>query len=131
LRCALCCGDTEGKRRSILLLKIEADRISKKTSKRIRGFADKKVDSEPYIYRMKMTDEGKCVFLRCASCSIYEIRPVICRFFPFQLKNLGKNRYLFAYTEECPGIGEGSTLEREFFERLFGRFIELMKEDDT
>ena len=130
LRCALCCGDTEGKRRSILLLKTEADRISKKTLQRIHGFAAKIEDSESYVYRLKMTDERKCVFLRDASCSVYEIRPIICRFFPFQLKNLGKNRYLFAYTDECPGIGEGSTLEKEFFERLFRKFIKLMKRDN-
>ena len=128
-RCALCCGDTKDKVRSILLLKIEADRISKKTLMDLDKFAEKIEGFEPYIYQMRKTEDGKCVFLKDDSCSIYQIRPLICRFYPFQLKNLGNNRYAFIYTDECSGIGKGSQLKRDFFEILFGEFIELMREN--
>lgn len=128
-RCALCCGDAEDKVRSILLLKIEADRISKKTLMNLDKFAEKIEGFEPYLYQMRKTEDGKCVFLKDDSCSIYQTRPLICRFYPFQLKNLGNNRYAFSYTDECSGIGEGPQLKRDFFEILFGEFIELMREN--
>lgn len=128
-KCALCCGDTKDNIRSILLLKTEADRISKKTLIGLDKFAEKIEGFEPYIHQMRKTEDGKCVFLKDNSCSIYKIRPLICRFYPFQLKNLRNNRYVFTYTDECPGIGKGPQLKKDFFERLFGKFIELMKEN--
>lgn len=128
-RCALCCGDAKDRIRSILLLKIEIDRISKKTLMDVDEFAEKIEGFEPYIYQMRKTEDGKCVFLKGNSCSIYQIRPLICRFYPFQLKNIGNNRYAFAYTDECSGIGKGPQFERDFFEKFFSEFIELMREN--
>jgi Fe-S-cluster containining protein len=89
-------------------------------------FATKIEGFEPYVYQMKKTAEGSCVFLRDGSCSIYEVRPLICRFYPFQLQNRGNSRYVFSYTEECPGIGNGPQLERWFFEELFAKFTASM-----
>jgi len=92
-------------------------------------FAEKIEGFEPYIYQMRKTEDGKCIFPKDDLCSIYQIRPLICRFYPFQLKNLGNNRYAFTYTDECSGIGKGPQLKRDFFERLFGKFIELMRKN--
>lgn len=119
-RCGLCCRDTETRTRHILLLGAEARRISKHTSKPIRGFAAQIEGSEPYGYEMKKTPEkGKCVFLNGNTCAIYTLRPLICRFYPFQLR-MGKNRkHYFLHTEECPGIGKGEGLQKSFFENLF------------
>jgi len=124
-RCALCCGDTEHKVRRILLLKAEAECISEKSLKAIDEFAEKNEEFKPYVYSMKKRG-GRCVFLSDKSCSIYEIRPLICRFYPFQLKNMGGSRYLFTYTDECSGIGKGPYLKRSFFEKLFRDFTESM-----
>lgn len=126
-RCALCCRDTEDKVRMILLLRNEADHISKKTSMSLDEFAEKIEGSEPYVYRMRKTRDGECIFLGDESCSIYKMRPLICRFYPFQLKNLRNNRHAFTFTDECPGIGKGPQLERRFFQRLFRKFTESMK----
>jgi Fe-S-cluster containining protein len=129
LRCALCCGDTKNRVRSILLFKIEAGRISRKTSKSLDDFAEKVEGFEPYVYRMKKTEEGKCVFLKDSSCSIYESRPLICRFYPFQLKNIKTDRYAFECTTECPSIGKGPQLKKRFFERLFQKSIDSVNEN--
>jgi Fe-S-cluster containining protein len=126
-RCALCCGDTKYKVRSILLLKDEAERISEKTSLEIAVFTEKKKGFEPYAYIMAKTKEGKCIFLNEDSCSIYEIRPLICRFYPFELKNPINKRYVFGYTNECIGIGKDLFLKRSFFESLFDLFKKYMK----
>jgi Fe-S-cluster containining protein len=89
-------------------------------------FALKIEGFKPYVFQMKKTVKGSCVFLRDGSCSIYEVRPLICCFYPFQLQNRGNDRYVFSYTEECPGIGKGPQLERMFFEELFAKFTASM-----
>jgi len=126
LKCALCCGDAKNRVRTILLLQIEAKRISQETYKNIDDFAEKIRGHEPYAYSMKKSKEGKCVFLRDNLCSIYQLRPLICRFYPFQLKNVGINSYVFECTDECPGIGKGSQLKKRFFESLFRKLTEFM-----
>jgi Fe-S-cluster containining protein len=128
-RCALCCGDTKNRVRSILLLRIEAERISHKTLKSVDDFTEKIEGFEPYLYRMKKTKDGKCIFLKNNLCSIYQIRPLICMFYPFELKEAGSDRHIFAYTDECSAIGKGSKLKRGYFERLFKEFIELMNKN--
>ena len=118
-QCGRCCGDTEDIVRHILLLKIDVASISNKLLLRDQEFAEEISGFEPYIYEMKKTAAGKCIFLENNICTIYEIRPLICRFYPFQLKNLGNNRYSFSYTSKCMGIGKGSRQKRTFFENLF------------
>ncbi|MBS7615315.1 YkgJ family cysteine cluster protein [Candidatus Bathyarchaeota archaeon] len=125
--CALCCGDTETNVRKILLLKKEAEKISKKTRKDIESFAEKINDKAPYAYVMRKTNSGKCVFLKGKLCIVYDTRPLICRFYPFKIDNLGNQHYTFSYTKECPGIGRGPQLKRKFFETLFAELISLMK----
>ena len=129
LRCALCCGDARNRVRSILLLRIEVERILQKTLKSVDDFAKKTEGFEPYVYRMEKTKDGKCIFLKDNICSIYHIRPLICMFYPFEVKEVGSNRYVFAYTDECPAIGKGSKLKKGYFERLFKKFIELMNKN--
>lgn len=126
-RCALCCGDSKHRVRRIHLLNIDLVRISKRTSMTRDKFTTKIDGFEPYVYQMKKTSEGFCFFLRDGSCSIYEVRPLICRFYPFQLQNRGNSHYLFSYTKECLGIGKGPKLELRFFEELFAKFTASMK----
>jgi Fe-S-cluster containining protein len=126
-RCGICCGDTGRKIRKILLLELEANRISKKTVRTIGAFADEIEGYEPYVYEMKKTKNGKCIFLEDDVCSIYSMRPLICRFYPFELKAAGNNRYVFDYTNECPCIDHGPELKRSYFDRLFEKSKELMK----
>lgn len=127
-RCALCCGDTENRKRSILLLETEVQLISKKTSMKINDFAETTEGFEPYIYKIKKrTEDGKCIFLKENLCSIYSLRPLICIFYPFQLENVGRRRYTFLYTNECPGIGKGEELKKAFFQNLFQIFLSRTK----
>jgi Fe-S-cluster containining protein len=118
-RCALCCGDTENHARHILLLRAEARTISRVILKPVESFATKIKDQEPYVYEMRKTGAGgKCFFLRGTDCSVYEQRPLVCRFYPFKLATL-RGTHKFRCTSECPGIGKGRRLERDYFEELF------------
>jgi Fe-S-cluster containining protein len=78
---------------------------------------------------MKKSKDEKCLFLKNNKCSIYKIRPLICRFYPFQLKNIGNNRYSFSYTNKCPGIEKVAYEKREFFEKLFREFTNTMEKN--
>ncbi len=78
---------------------------------------------------MKKGKDGKCFFLKNNQCSIYKFRPLICRFYPFQLKNLGNSRYSFSYTNNCPGIEKGPQHNIRFFESLFKIFTNTMEEN--
>jgi Fe-S-cluster containining protein len=118
-RCGLCCGDTEHKTRHILLLESEAESTSAETALPIEDFAIENSSTPPYIYEMKKP-EGKCSFLKNNQCTIYETRPLICRFYPFELKfDQDKKTHVFKYTLECPTINKGKALSKKDFEELF------------
>jgi len=76
-------------------------------------FADTLEGHESYKASMKKR-EGKCIFLRDNNCRIYEVRPLVCRFFPVWLVKEDLN-YSFNVTDKCPGIGKGAPLGREDF----------------
>jgi Fe-S-cluster containining protein len=120
-KCGLCCGDTEQKTRHILLLESEANDISAQTHQPKQAFTTKLRDTAPYMYEMKKNSQGKCLFLKDDNnCSIYSHRPLICRFYPFELKFLqDKNKYGFEYTFECPEIGKSKKFTKKDFEQLF------------
>lgn len=121
-RCAICCGDTESRMRHVLLLRGDAEAISRSVLKPVEAFATEVKGHEPYVYEMRKTDEeGKCFFLEGRNCGVYELRPLVCRFYPFELVTLKDGKHKFLCTEECPGIGKGTKLTTAFFENLFNR----------
>jgi Fe-S-cluster containining protein len=120
-RCTLCCGDAGKRTRHIVMTQTEAKTISETNNQPITDFAHKIDGHEPYVHEMQKDRYGKCVFLNKDSCTIYSLRPLVCRFYPFELKSEAKGEYLFSYTDECPGIGKGKVLTRK-------KFVDLMKE---
>ena len=119
IRCGMCCGDTEEKTRHILLLEAEAEQIAKKTLQPISRFSVKIKEKAPYNYEMrKRLQDRKCVFLKKNRCTIYSLRPLICRFYPFELKMVTERKCRFFFTEECSGLNKGSKLRKNYFEKL-------------
>lgn len=118
-KCGICCGDTKERCRSILLLKREVEDIAKEVLKPISDFTVNSEEMKPYSYKMKKTENGKCVFLKDNRCIIYPLRPLICKFYPFELKVMNNKKYKFLQTEECPGINEGQVLRKSYFQRMF------------
>ncbi len=118
--CGLCCGDTETKTRHILLLESEAAAISSQTKLPIEQFAVRIWGKEPYVYEMKKPSEGKCFFLKDNRCTNYDLRPLICRFYPFELRfETDKDTHVFSVTTECPTVGTGKRLIKRDFEELY------------
>jgi Fe-S-cluster containining protein len=119
-KCGLCCGDTKEKTRCILLLESEAKEISAETCLPKQEFTKQIEGKTPYCYEMKKSREGKCFFLKDNQCSIYLLRPLICRFYPFELKfEQDKNQHVFSFTFECPKIGKGKLMARKDFGELY------------
>jgi Fe-S-cluster containining protein len=122
--CGICCGDTPRKTRHVLLLKADAERIAKNTKLAVEGFARETAGKAPYVYEMlKDAETGKCVFHKDDQCAVYEVRPLICRFYPFSLA-LENGTYVFKVTDECPQVslarGEGGEpLGFSYFKRLW------------
>ncbi|MCW3996570.1 MAG: YkgJ family cysteine cluster protein [Candidatus Bathyarchaeota archaeon] len=119
-RCGLCCGDTPHKIRHILLLPKEAQMISQQTGLPKQVFSKEVPNKDPYFYEMQKSVEGKCFFLKNNQCNIYQIRPLICRFYPFELKfSPDQGMYVFSYTLECPTINRGKPVTRKDFSELY------------
>ena len=119
INCGKCCGDTKEKTRHILLLRTEAEQIAMATLQPISEFTVAIKDKAPYSYEMKKTEDGKCVFLENNCCTIYTVRPLICKFYPFELKITDRGKYTFLYTPECSGINKGAMLSKNYFKKLF------------
>jgi Fe-S-cluster containining protein len=120
IKCGICCGDTIEKTRHILLLNEEAEKIAKATQQEITVFAAEINGKAPYTFEMRKTiEDGKCVFLEDNRCSIYSLRPLICRFYPFELKPNAAKRHRFFCTDECPGVNKGKRLDEAYFRKLF------------
>lgn len=118
--CGLCCGDTPDKTRHILLLDCEVEEISAQSGLPIEEFALENMCRSPYVFEMKKPDDGKCYFLKDNQCSVYNARPLICRFYPFELRyDKDKNIHVFKYTLECPTINKGKAMSKLDFEELF------------
>jgi Fe-S-cluster containining protein len=110
-RCGTCCGDTSQRTRQVLLLKSEAEDIAAFTGKAIAGFAEETKREKTYTYEMKK-NQGKCLFLTEKKCSIYESRPLICRFYPFMLETKNDGTHVFAATSECSGISDWNSEDK-------------------
>ncbi len=94
-----------------MLLPNEVDVISRKTNIAIKDFAKKIEFSKMYnddnlktLFQMQKQKDNACYFYRNNKCTIYEIRPIDCRIFPYDIK-IGKdgNYYLIYYkVNSCP-----------------------------
>ena len=125
-RCAKCCGDTPERERKVLMLEREVEQISDITKLEPEEFSTPASRSEPYRYKMRKQD-GKCIFLKGADCQIYNHRPLLCRFFPFCLEQLGAESFEFNSSEECPGIGLGKVIEEEIFMVMLNEALNVLK----
>ncbi len=119
IRCGICCGDINEKKRHILMLSEEANEISARIGKNILNFADINENQPPYRYEMRKNEKGICIFLKDNKCDIYSSRPLICRFYPFELIDHPNEKYEFLFTNECPGIFKGKKIGKEHFIKLF------------
>jgi len=122
VKCDACC------RRSIGpgLTEKDYQRISRQASR--SNFAGKR-DHPLFPYQLKAR-EGACPFLnKQGQCSIYSIRPILCRLYPLQLHFQWDGKLLWCL-EHCPGVGveKGIALEGAYLESLL---LELLEKESA
>jgi hypothetical protein len=130
----------------IYLTEKDVHAISNRTGMRPPDFVDTLYDySECYV---KIEDEGRrvildlpvlkskedttCVFYQ-EGCSIYSVRPIACRLFPFRVEeetlDNGDILLNISYNPTCPGIGKGKMVDKKKLEGLVAEQFLQRSED--
>lgn len=103
INCGLCCTGAPGE-----------VRVTEHDVEKIAAF----LELEPAVFRkkyvrrvdgglsLKERRNGDCVFFS-NGCTIYPVRPVQCRTYPFWFRNVRTEREWKQTVKDCPGIGQG------------------------
>lgn len=98
---ATCCSNPSVD--SPMLLPNKASEIAKLTKTEINDFAEQidfglmhKDDSLKSLYQMKKKNNA-CIFYKKCKCGIYNIRPIDCRIFPYDIKLENDGNYYLVY----------------------------------
>ncbi len=75
--------------------------------------------------------DGSCIFLSIDTsthlykCSIYALRPALCRLYPFQLKKSGRNSYCLSVIPCCMGLNTegGEDVDTSFVSETVGNIL--------
>ncbi len=87
-----------------ILLPFEAKRIATITRKSIESFAEKKSSNLYQMKRVNNDPERECFFFQNSRCSIYQDRPIDCRMFPFDFKEIDGEYWVIYYNKVCNAI---------------------------
>jgi len=86
---------------------------------------------------LKNREDGSCVFLRFDAergiheCSIYDVRPALCRLYPFDFEKVGPYSFVLKLIPCCRGLNNprGELVNEEFVTNyLLGAILDLMIE---
>jgi len=76
------------------------------------------------IYKYQMVQKkGACIFLSNNKCTIYEWRPLICRFYPFTM--IENESYVFQVDADCPGVNLGKCITKKDLAKLIEEAIRV------
>jgi len=109
VRCTKSCRDLPGRTRNILLAQSDINQITDFTKLTAKEFSASSGGSSPYVRKMRKLG-GRCIFLQSSRCSIYRVRPLICRFYPFSLNPVRNNRFEIGFDLSCSGMGKEKAL---------------------
>jgi len=76
------------------------------------------------IYKYQMVQKnGACIFFSNNKCTIYELRPLICRFYPFTM--IENESYVFQVDADCPSVNIGKYITKKDLARLIEEAIRV------
>jgi len=119
----------------IYLTEKDVTAISKKTGKKAAEIVDTLYDYDGCYVKikdmgskvildlpvMKSNEDTTCIFYR-EGCTIYSVRPIACRLFPFRVEEetLSNGDILLRinYNHTCPGMGKGKRVDKRKLEKL-------------
>ncbi len=109
-RCGMCCTGEPG---TVYVGKEEVEDIARFFNMDIEEFKNKFLYPFRDSYSIKELKDGSCVFYRQNMCTIYPVRPMQCKTYPFWLKNLRNEKRWKEIQKECPGIGKGKLFSEQ------------------
>ena len=83
---------------------------------------------------LKQKEDGSCIFLnydtedKVYRCSIYDLRPSLCRLYPFEFQRTSPNTGILRFIPCCNGLNasDGLLVDRKFIEKhLLGPIVDL------
>jgi uncharacterized protein len=107
--CGNCCNGDSG---IIIVLNKEIGQISDYLALHRELFVERCL--YPYLdeFSIREDDTGRCIFFE-NGCSIYPVRPLQCRTFPFWFTNLRSLGAWKKIIEDCPGTGKGRLYSKD------------------
>ena len=85
--------------------------------------------------RLRKREDGSCIFLKfnerpkAYECSIYDIRPALCRTFPFDFERINSNSLMLRFIPCCSGLNDpdGEIIDRKFIAKyLLDAIFEIL-----
>ncbi len=114
-RCGRCCGGAPG---YVWIDREEIQRMAahlEMPAARVRDLYCRRVW---WRISLKERDNGDCVLLGPDGCSVYPVRPVQCRTFPFWTHLLTSRSRWERAVRNCPGVGGGRLYSRPEIDRI-------------
>lgn len=102
-QCGQCCVGEPG---TIYVSKPEIETIASSLNLTIKNFTAQYLYPFKDSYSIKEDNEGRCLFFD-EGCTIYTIRPLQCRTFPFWFSNMRSEQSWQEMKRQCRGIGYG------------------------
>ncbi len=84
---------------------------------------------------LKQREDGSCIFLqhdvegKVHRCSIYDLRPSLCRLYPFEFQRTSPNTGILRFIPCCNGLNasDGLLVDRKFIEKyLLSPLLDLL-----
>lgn len=94
--------------------------IAKFIGTSIKQFTKKYVIKVSKAYRFRKITED-CAFLKDNRCSIYPVRPLQCRTWPFWPENMRKSGWIKKAVGFCPGIGKGKLYTAREIDKILNK----------
>ena len=101
--CGRCCSGSPG---IVALTPAECEALAAFLDCSPAGLLEQGVVPHDNGYRILEKPNGDCLFFD-GRCTIYPVRPLQCRTYPFWRKNLRSQEAWHRTCAECPGIGQG------------------------
>lgn len=132
----------------IYLTKRDVSAISKETGKKAADIVDTLYDYDGCYVKimdkgskvildlpvMKSKEDTTCIFYR-KGCTIYSVRPIACRLFPFRVEEEvmpnGDILLQIDCNPTCPGVGKGNRVDKRKLEKLVADQFLQRTEDIT
>ncbi|MHA1309688.1 MAG: YkgJ family cysteine cluster protein [Candidatus Helarchaeota archaeon] len=89
------------------------------------------INNKYCILGLNKNNDGSCIYLKDNKCTIYKIRPKICRIFPFNFIEKSNNlqpQINPLAVDICEGLNKGTVVNFSLFKEIYIKINDEMKE---